>query len=256
MNLDDDLLQAFVDGALDAPARAAVEAALAQDADAGRRVLRLIEQRRLLHERFDPVLLEPVPARLQMRRPAWQGRLRAAAVLALGIAIGLALPRGWQDAREPVTTARPGVPAPAVPALPVRAANAHLVYAAEVRHPVEVDASQQEHLVNWLSKRLGTKLRVPVLAPEGYELLGGRLLPGPEGPVAQFMYQESSGKRLTLYVSARAKSEGQTAFRYAQEGAVSVFYWIDGNWGYALSGEVDRAALSRISTSVYRQLNP
>ncbi|MDH5264930.1 MAG: anti-sigma factor, partial [Betaproteobacteria bacterium] len=132
----------------------------------------------------------------------------------------------------------------------------HLVYAAEVRHPVEVDASQQEHLVAWLSKRLGTRLKVPVLSEEGYDLLGGRLLPGPDGPVAQFMYQESAGRRLTLYVSARAKSEGQTAFRYAQEGAVSVFYWIDGNWGYALSGEIDRPALSRISTSVYRQLNP
>jgi anti-sigma factor RsiW len=121
---------------------------------------------------------------------------------------------------------------------------------------VEVDASQQEHLVNWLSKRLGTKLRVPVLAPEGYDLLGGRLLPGPDGPVAQFMYQEGSGKRLTLYVSARAKSEDQTAFRFAQEDGVAVFYWIDGNWGYALSGEIERDALARVARIVYHDLNP
>jgi anti-sigma factor RsiW len=205
---------------------------------------------RLLHERFDEVLLEPVPARLHLRRPPWIGYARAASVLAVGIAVGLALPRPW---RAPEAALAASAPAQGLPA---RAARAHLVYATEVRHPVEVDASQQEHLVAWLSKRLGTKLKVPVLADEGYELLGGRLLPGPEGPVAQFMYQETAGRRLTLYVSARAKSEGQTAFRYAQEGAVSVFYWIDGNWGYALSGEVDRAALSRLSTSVYRQLNP
>ena len=252
MKLDDDLLQAFVDGALGESERAAVEAALGRDADASRRVLRLVEQRRMLHEHFDPVLLEPVPARLLMRRPPWFAYARAAAVLAAGIGIGLALPRAWQDETSPGLASS----TPAAAALPARAARAHLVYAAEVRHPVEVDASQQEHLVNWLSKRLGTKLRVPVLSPEGYELLGGRLLPGPEGPVAQFMYQEASGKRLTLYVSARAKGEGQTAFRIAQEGSVSVFYWIDGNWGYALSGEIDRPALSRVSTSVYRQLNP
>lgn len=206
---------------------------------------------RLLHERFDPVLLEPVPARLHLRRPPWIGYARAAAVLAVGIAIGLALPLAWRGAPEAGLAGMP-----AAPALPARAARAHLVYAAEVRHPVEVDASQQEHLVAWLSKRLGTKLKVPVLAAEGYELLGGRLLPGPEGPVAQFMYQESGGRRLTLYVSARAKDEGQTAFRFVREGTVSVFYWIDGNWGYALSGEVERPVLSRISTSVYRQLNP
>jgi anti-sigma factor RsiW len=206
---------------------------------------------RVLHERFDEVLLEPVPARLHLRRPPWIGYARAAAVLAVGIAIGLAMPFAWRAEPPPGHAALPPPPG-----LPARAARAHLVYAAEVRHPVEVDASQQEHLVAWLSKRLGTKLKVPVLADEGYELLGGRLLPGPEGPVAQFMYQEAAGRRLTLYVSAKAGSEGPTAFRFAREGAVSVFYWIDGNWGYALSGEIDRAVLSRLSTSVYRQLNP
>lgn len=210
------------------------------------------EQDRLLHERFDPVLLEPVPARLQLRPPAWIGYARVAAVLVAGIALGLALPRPWSSPpREAVVAA--GAHAPGLAA---RAARAHLVYAMEVRHPVEVDASQQEHLVGWLSKRLGTKLRVPVLASEGYELLGGRLLPGPDGPVAQFMYQESAGRRLTLYVSTPSKGEGQTAFRFAKEGGVSVFYWIDGGWGYALSGEIDKPALSRVATIVYRELNP
>ena len=209
------------------------------------------EMNRLLHERFDSVLLEPVPTRLQLRRPPWVGYARAAAILVAGIAIGLALPYAWNGPPGGGASAR----APAQ-AFAARAARAHVVYAVEVRHPVEVDASQQEHLVAWLSKRLGTKLSVPVLADEGFELLGGRLLPGPEGPVAQFMYQEAGGKRLTLYVSARGRDEGETAFRFAREGSVSVFYWIDGRWGYALSGEVDRAQLSRLSTSVYRQLNP
>jgi anti-sigma factor RsiW len=209
------------------------------------------EQDRLLHERFDPVLVEPIPARLHLRRPAWIGYARAASVLAAGIALGLALPRPWEAAPREGVAAR----APA-PSLPARAARAHLVYAVEMRHPVEVDASQQEHLVAWLSKRLGTKLAVPVLAAEGYDLLGGRLLPGPEGPVAQFMYQEAGGRRLTLYVSAKSGSDAQTAFRFAQEGPVSVFYWIDGNWGYALSGEIDKPALLRVSTLVHRQLNP
>ena len=36
-----------------------------------------------------------------------------------------------------------------------QAVLAHVVYSPEVRHPVEVRAAQQEHLVQWLSKRLG-----------------------------------------------------------------------------------------------------
>ena len=202
----------------------------------------------LLKRHFDPVATEPIPARMHLRRPAWIGRARAAAIFVAGAALGLAAPYALRPGAVPVAAAAPGA------SLPVRAARAHAVYASEVRHPVEVDASQQDHLVKWLSKRLGLELKVPVLATEGFELLGGRLLPGPDGPVAQFMYQDASGKRLTLYVTRPSRGDALTAFRFAREGPVSVFYWVDRECGYALSGDVDKATLGRVATSVYRQL--
>lgn len=136
------------------------------------------------------------------------------------------------------------------------AALAHRVYAPEVRHPVEVGADQQDHLVAWLSKRLGTPLKPPRLAPLGYELVGGRLLPGDSGPVAQFMYTDASGQRLTLYVSSGQAGNKDSGFRYAQDGQLSVFYWIDGRYGYALSGALGKAELSQIANAVYEQLQP
>ncbi len=202
-------------------------------------------QTALIKKAFDPVLTEPIPARMHLRQPPWISYAKAAMIFAVGIAIGLAMPMMRTITGAPTMTAQ----------LPVRAARAHLVYASEVRHPVEVDATQQDHLVKWLSKRLGVDLKVPVLAKEGFELLGGRLLPGNDGqPVAQFMYQEPSGKRLTLYVTRPQKGERVTAFRFAKEGPVSVFYWVDDECGYALSGELDRPALARVATAVYRQL--
>jgi anti-sigma factor RsiW len=202
--------------------------------------------RKLLHARFDSILEEPVPVRMHLRAPRWKEFARAAIFIAVGVAIGLAIPY----AREPV----PPSGANTVSALPARAARAHLVYASEVRHPVEVGAAEQDHLVKWLSKRLNTELRVPVLTGEGYELLGGRLLPGADGPVAQFMYQESSGKRLTLYVTGKQHKDPVTAFRFMQSGNVNVFYWIDSDCGYALSGEIGRADLTRVADVVYKQL--
>ncbi|MEP7069927.1 MAG: anti-sigma factor [Usitatibacter sp.] len=204
------------------------------------------EQNALLKRQFDPVLTEPIPARMYLKRPAWLDYARAAMLVAVGVAIGLAA--ALMRAPAPVATfAQP---------LPLRAARAHLVYSPEVRHPVEVDAKDKDHLVKWLSKRLGTSLKIPILATEGFELLGGRLLPGNDGPVAQFMYQEPSGKRLTLYVTRPHKGDNVTAFRFAQEGPVSVFYWIDRECGYALSGEVDKPTLARVATLVYKQLEP
>jgi anti-sigma factor RsiW len=203
------------------------------------------EQTAMLKRAFDPVLAEPIPARMYLKRPAWLDYARAAGFVAIGLAMGLALPL--------LRSAAPGPAALAAP-LPARAARAHLVYSPEVRHPVEVEAKEHDHLVKWLSKRLGVPLRVPVLATEGFELLGGRLLPGPDGAVAQFMYQDATGKRLTLYVTKPGKNDQTTAFRFAQEGPVSVFYWIDRDCGYALSGEIEKPLLARVASSVYRQL--
>ena len=194
---------------------------------------------------FEPVMTEPIPARMYLKSPGWIEYARAAVVLAVGIGIGLAIPM-----------LRPA-PAPLTPMvqLPIRAARAHLVYSPEVRHPVEVDAKEQDHLVKWLSKRLDVPLKVPVLTQEGFELLGGRLLPGNDGPVAQFMYQDPAGKRLTLYVTPTRKGEATlTSFRFAKEGKVSVFYWIDDQCGYALSGEVDKTTLAKVASLVYKQL--
>jgi anti-sigma factor RsiW len=205
----------------------------------------------LLKKHFDPVATEPIPARMYLRKPAWMSYARSFVLVAVGIGIGLAIPL-----LRPAMPAVSHLPVATAASFPMRAARAHAVYAPEVRHPVEVDAKEQEHLVKWLSKRLGLTLKVPLLATEGFELLGGRLLPGPDGPVAQFMYQDTGGKRLTLYVSKPSRVDTLTAFRFAQEGPVSVFYWMDRECGYALSGELDRGTLTRIATSVYKQLEP
>jgi anti-sigma factor RsiW len=202
--------------------------------------------RKLFHARFDPVLEEPIPVRMYLRAPRWIEYARAAVFVLLGLGIGLAIPLARQEAPRPVA-------APAMQ-LPALAARAHYVYTREKRHAVEVAAAEEEHLVRWLSRRLDVPLKVPVLATEGYELMGGRLLPGTDAPVAQFMYEDKAQRRLTVYVTGKTHKDPVTAFRYIQEGPVSVFYWVDADCGYAISGEIDRTELSRIANVVYKQL--
>jgi anti-sigma factor RsiW len=203
------------------------------------------EQNAILRSIYNPVLDEPVPTALLAVHPrAWRRYAAAAAIFVLGLGLG------WLVRGEFIT---PQV----VPVSLARlAATAHAVYAPEVRHPVEVPASEEAHLVGWLSKRVGTTLKAPKLAPLGYDLVGGRLLSGPQGPVAHFMYQDGRGQRLTLYVSRQRGEPRDTAFRFSQEDRVSVFYWVDGNFGYALSGEMKRDQLLQVAEVVYKQLNP
>lgn len=240
-------LHAYADGQLDDARRLQVEARLAHDAAASESVRAWREQNEALRALYNPVLNEPVPQRLLAARPAvgrWPYYALAAGAMGLSFGLGW-LAHSYRSDRFVEAAA-----------LPRRAAVAYAVYAPEVRHPVEVGADQQDHLVKWLSKRLGNELKVPVLTQQGFDLVGGRLLPGGKGPVAQFMYQDAKGQRITLYVSARDAELRETAFRFSQEDKVAVFYWIDGKLGYALSGEMDRASLLAVATVVYRQLNP
>ncbi len=246
--INEEDLHAYADGRLQAGRRAEVEAWLSEHPEMRQAVAEWRLQGERLHRAFDPVLDEAVPARLaEAARPSRRLPLRLAAAvawLAIGGVVGYAV-RGHAP------------PAPQSSAsLPRQAALAHAVFSPEVRHPVEVGAAEETHLVAWLSKRLGAELKPPRLAAQGFELVGGRLLPGEAGPVAQFMYQDARGQRLTLYVRKDAQQNGETAFRYARENGIGVFYWLGGRFGYALSGEMEKPDLLRIATAVYQQLNP
>ncbi len=204
-----------------------------------------------LHQFYDPVLEEPVPERLRARQRSWRAPAIAAGWVLLGLGVGVIA--GWQ-----LHASRSKIAAQAeVPSFVKRAALAHATYSPEVRHPVEVGADQEQHLVAWLSKRLGAQVRAPKLEAAGYSLVGGRLLPGDNGPVAHFMYQTEKGRRITLYVRTEATENRETAFRFSAEGNVKVFYWIDRKLGYALSSaDIDRDDLLKVANAVYQQLNP
>jgi anti-sigma factor RsiW len=253
-------LHAYVDGRLDRSRRAEVEARLANDPEAAQRVRDWKMQRHALRTLHPEMLLEPVPAHLlhaamqlhhrSNRFAQWQrwGGMAAAVLLSFGL--GWGAHSQWQTQ---VVNSGSGVRTFAR-----QAVTAHVVYMPEVRHPVEVEASQQQHLVQWLSKRLNRQLKVPNLAPAGYELVGGRLLPGEGGARAQFMYQNAAGERVTLYVGAiegaAAKGVGETAFRFTSESGVASFYWVDQGFGYALTGRLPRQGLLVLAESVYKQL--
>jgi anti-sigma factor RsiW len=247
-------LQAYADGKLPEERRAALAAWLAAHPEDAERIESYRQLAEELRSTYNAVLGEPVPERLrQAVRPA---RFRRAARVAAWVALGMGLGAlaGWQlhsmQGAAPVTSETAG-------ALARRAAVAHATYSPEVRHPVEVGADQEAHLVTWLSKRLGTQLRAPKLEGVGYSLVGGRLLPGENGPVAHFMYQCNRGTRVTLYVRNDMASTRSTAFRYSREGAVDVFYWVDSKVGYALSsGDISKENLLNVANAAYQQLNP
>jgi len=258
--ISEDDLHAWADGRLEAARRAEVEAWLAGHPQEAAALAAWRQQNARLHAAFDPVLAEAIPARLRATVAGKRWRpLRAAAAVGW-LALGAVLGAMWSDLGGSRHAGTHTQTADALLELPRRAAIAHAVYTPEQRHPVEVGADNEQHLVAWLSKRLGTPLRVPDLGALGYHLMGGRLLAAEAGPGAQFMYDNAAGERLTLYVSAARSSDGAAAslpsFRFAEEDGISVFYWAENGFAYALSARQPRAALLPVADAVYRQLAP
>lgn len=247
-------LQAYADGNLPEERRAAVAAWLAAHAEDAERIESYRRIGDELRSTYQGVLREPVPERLQ--RVIRSGSGRRMAMVAVWLVVGAALGAlgAWQlRSMQPA----PAPAADAAAAMAHRAVVAHATYSPEVRHPVEVGADQEAHLVAWLSKRLGTQLRAPKLDGVGYSLVGGRLLPGENGPVAHFMYQCNRGTRVTLYVRSDMGANRSTAFRYAREGNVGVFYWVDSKLGYAVSSaDISKEDLLNVANAAYQQLNP
>lgn len=258
--IDEDDLHALVDGRLPAAEAAELRARLEADPDLRATVAAWTAQRDALRRAFPQPGLDTTPAPLlaaaeraqELRHSAMQWTRWAGMAASVLAAFGL----GWFANFE--YGARFG-PASAAQQFARQAAVAYVVYQPEVKHPVEVTAAQQDHLVQWLSKRLGRPLKVPDLHAQGFDLLGGRLLPGDNGARAQFMYQDHSGKRLTLYLGAvkdggKALDTQETAFRVIDGGPVPGFYWVDRGFGYALTGALPEGELLDIAHAVYQQL--
>lgn len=248
-------LQAYVDGRASGDRLVEIEAYLAQHPEERERVALERRQRAALRGQLENKAAEPIPPRLWIaniqaaRRRRWGWRLCAAAAGLLLFAGGIGT--GWMAANRMEMAS--GQPTPSTTAVAENASLAYRTFVVEVAHPVEVDAQHQAHLLQWLSRRLGKPLVAPDLTSFGYRLMGGRLLPSGSGAAAQLMYDDPTGKRLTVYVRAAEGSE--TAFRFQHEGETSTFAWIDRGFGFAVTGALQREELLPIAEAVYHGLS-
>ncbi len=247
----EDELHAYIDGELSADRREAVANWLAAHPSEAATVAAWRAQAEAIRARYGATVDEPMPARLKLERIMRQerrfGRSFAAVAAAALFAFVIGGGAGW--------FARGATAAPSSFAtFTADALEAHKLYVVEVRHPVEVPGNERPHLTAWLTKRLGYAQHIPDLQSLGLKLVGGRLLPGPDGDAAAFyMYEGPSGERFTVYCSqAKAPS---SALRFKSGSHFAAVYWVDDKRAFVVSGPAERARLERVSKLVYEQVD-
>ena len=256
-HVSDEMLSAWVDGELDAATRAQVQAWLHKHPQDMARVRDWAGDRAALVALFDTVLDEPAPPALLAtvwRRPRrWAMAAAAAGLLVLGAALGGGGVWQWQQQQHAAqeSSLRAQLAAGTAQGWVQRAAFAHSVYVGEPRHAVEVKANE-EHLARWLTRRIDIPVKLFNLHEQGFELVGGRLLPDGPGKSAQLLYQDAQQRRVTVYLRKPEKGT-DAAFRYEQHGKLGMFYWVDEGAGYALVGELPKQTLLNLAQAIYKQ---
>ncbi len=257
------MLSAWVDGELGDADRERVQVWLQQNPQDMARVQAWAADRAALATLYRDALDERPPQSLQATvqgrrfnggtRPRWAQAAAAAGLLIVGALLGGAGVWQWerqQHARQE-SNLRSQLAAGTAQGWVQRAAYAHSVYVGEPRHAVEVRANE-EHLSRWLTRRIDMPVKLFDLQEQGFELVGGRLLPDGPGKSAQLLYQDAQQRRVTVYL--RKPEEGtDAAFRYEQQGKVGMFYWVEEGAGYALVGELPKQTLLNLAQAIYKQ---
>jgi anti-sigma factor RsiW len=248
--ITEDDLHAYLDHALDGARQAEVETWLETQPEARARIELYRRQRDGLRAALLPVAEEPIPPGLNLRFLAEERRRRyrldwrslAAGVVLLVVGAS----GGWM--MRGLMAAPPG----GIAAVAQEAADAHRVYGDEHGHAVEVRADERTQLADWVDRSLGHKVMIPDLAPSGYRLMGGRVVPTSQGAAAMFMYDDDHGTRLTMLVRPMAK-DGDVPMAEYTMGKMSGYAWADGGMGYSVVGDMPGDALHPLAAKVRQQ---
>jgi anti-sigma factor RsiW len=240
-----------LDGELAADDRAEFERWLDAHPEMKALSARFERDRAALAAALAPVLQEPVPTRLMdlasgkvRPRRLWPRLRNAAAAAVIFVAGGVA---GYLAASAGLLTG-----GTAEDEFAETAIDAYVVYAASQPHAVEVGADRP-YLEGWLSKRVGLNLVVPDLSAEGFELLGGRILPAGHHAAALLVYQDKAGNQLSIYVTGEGTAKTKGTYTAGEDGPTAI-YWLDKGYGCAIVGSMPQEQLAGVARTAWRQM--
>jgi anti-sigma factor RsiW len=247
-------LSAYRDGELPEDQARAVEALLAGDPAVQAEYDTLLRGDDAIARAFAAMLHDPVPMALARAveraevapppanspfAPRWGTGLAAAvALLLIGGVGGSYLTRSFAPPQVVATGWLDQV------------ADYHQVYAAQVRHLVEVPASEMDHLQTWLADSTGVRFTVPDLTASGLTFQGARLLVAAGKPVAQLMYTDAVGQVVAVCFMAggdAALGDGLSDFATRSIDTVDMVSWKSRDASYVVVAPRGMAGLEALA---------
>ncbi|HLI20930.1 MAG TPA: hypothetical protein VKV32_07420 [Stellaceae bacterium] len=268
----DETLVAYLDGELDAGARSEVESWLESDAELRERVAALAASADALRAAFEPVMHEPVPARLlaaargaeliefpakqkpRTSRPlmARQWVRWAAAAGVCGLMIGGSV--GYFAGDD--TGTRDATTAASTSWLDNIAGYHKMLISAGADDQALVDVPPDSgNAARKVVQKLPSDFKLPNLKPWGLTFQGARYLVINGQPATQLFYTTDNKKLGPLTVVIGQTNQPDLAPTFDRRGDLNVLYWRHHGHTYALVGTADIGYLWNISNDIEYQLD-
>ncbi len=252
--IDEEQLQAYVDGELSPEQRTAVEGFLAANPNEAERIRGYQMQRIALQALTAPIAAEPLSEPLdklrhemvlalkaaRRRRRIWRWTGAAAAVCAFAVV-------GWSVL---IATGRES---PDLASLfTQQATRAHALYDGP---SAQNSPKQTADLFRWFARRvIQSPASAPDLRPFGFKLVGSQVIPTPDRPNIQLVYADEQNASITLMMSA-SQDASPSDFRFSQEGELSAWYWSRNGLQFGLVGQMPRERLLEFARAVSWQMS-
>ncbi len=134
-----------------------------------------------------------------------------------------------------------------VPEYVAEAVGGHLVFAEDMLHPVEFSGDEIGGAIEWLSEKIGVPISAPDFSVHGMTLIGSRLLGTKEGPLGQFIYEDTNGERYSLTLSRHLAAQPILPFQLAEHPNRNVGYWSTSDIDFALVGGHDATLIQTLA---------
>jgi len=264
-------LNAYLDGELSPEEAAELETRIDEDAEAQDWLARLAAQKTLLSEALEA--LDPPVANLKtialekklarriasnaepQRRGFHPGVTRAPLQIAAAIALvalgwwghSTVVPNGGDRLTSGLQVA--GL-ASAVPEYVSEAVGAHQVFAEDVERPVEFAGPSAHDAADYFSVKLGVPVMAPDLSGQRMQLVGARLLGTKEGPLVQYIYEDTTGRRVSLTLAKHRANTPTYALKVVDYPDRAVGYWTRGEIDYAVVSETSNGQVQSVITNL------
>ncbi len=250
--INEDDLQAFVDGALDAERHQDVASFLETNKDAAKRVSAYQQGAAALRSALAPIAAEPIPSRLNLasiieRQRPTNGIRIAPMVTAAVVLLAIGASGGW------LLKGYSMPPTEGVAALAQEASASYSAFAADRLRPVEVRADGSDDLKNLVSVTIGGSAIIPDLSKAGYRLMGGRVVPTPHGSGLMLMYDDDKGNRLVM-LTRRMQVDQDKPMVASDQHDIRGWSWARNGLGYSLVGAIGSEHLHTIADEIRSQI--